>query len=55
MSERFFKAWFVFVLCAAIAWTVFLVREWRECKASGGIFIATNVNWPVCINAEVLR
>ena len=55
MTSKWFRAWFALVFCAALAMMVFTFREWRDCRARGGIFIATQYTWPICLDREVLR
>jgi hypothetical protein len=55
LTDRWFRWWFrgVFALC--VLWGVYVASEAIKCNRRGGVFIATNFNWPTCIPAEVLR
>jgi hypothetical protein len=55
LTDRVFRLFFGCLLVLSVAWGVYVAREAIQCKRSGGVFIATNFNWPTCIPAEVLR
>lgn len=50
-----FRLWFGFVALCSGLMLVYTAIAARDCAKKGGVFIATQYNWPVCLDKEVLR
>lgn len=51
-----FRAFFgIVALCSGLMLLLYMAKAARDCAEKDGVFIATQYNWPICLDKEVLR